>query len=72
LDIFPPDLGAVSDEHGERFHQDMSSMEIRYTGKRSQNLVADYCWNRMEEVPIANCREMTYRKTFEVVTELVS
>jgi hypothetical protein len=27
LDIFPPNLGAVSDEHGERIHQDISTME---------------------------------------------
>ncbi|UYV64915.1 hypothetical protein LAZ67_3002413 [Cordylochernes scorpioides] len=29
-DFFPDNLGAVSDEHGERFHQDISSMEKRY------------------------------------------
>ena len=33
LDFFPEDCGAVSDEHGERFHQDISSMEKRYQGK---------------------------------------
>ena len=27
LDCFPEDLGAVSDEQGERFHQDISNME---------------------------------------------
>ncbi|UYV74137.1 hypothetical protein LAZ67_11002222 [Cordylochernes scorpioides] len=30
LDFFPDNLGSVSDEHGERFHQDKSSMEKRY------------------------------------------
>ncbi|UYV80508.1 hypothetical protein LAZ67_19000385 [Cordylochernes scorpioides] len=30
LDFFPDNLGAVSDEHGERLHQDISSMEKRY------------------------------------------
>ncbi|UYV74872.1 hypothetical protein LAZ67_12001574 [Cordylochernes scorpioides] len=33
LDFFPDNLGAVSDEHGERFHQDLSSMEKRYQDK---------------------------------------
>jgi len=33
LDFFPENCGAVSDEHGERFHQDISSMEKRYQGK---------------------------------------
>jgi hypothetical protein len=27
LDFFPPKLGTVSNEHGESFHQDISTME---------------------------------------------
>jgi hypothetical protein len=30
LDFFPQNLRSVSDEHGERFHQDISTMEKRY------------------------------------------
>jgi len=31
LDFFPPEnLGKISDEHGERFHQDFMTMEKRY------------------------------------------
>ncbi|UYV76697.1 hypothetical protein LAZ67_14001794 [Cordylochernes scorpioides] len=37
LDFFPDNLGAVNDEHGERFHQDISSMEKRYQGKGETN-----------------------------------
>ena len=33
LDFFPENLGKVSDEHGERFHQDITAMEKRYQGK---------------------------------------
>jgi hypothetical protein len=33
LDLFPQNLGAVSDEQGERFHQDIAVMEKRYQGK---------------------------------------
>ena len=29
-DFFPPNLGAVSDEQGERFHQDIATIEKRY------------------------------------------
>ncbi|UYV84810.1 hypothetical protein LAZ67_X003586 [Cordylochernes scorpioides] len=32
----------VSDEHGERFHQDISSMEKRYQGKWSPGMLTDY------------------------------
>ncbi|UYV69496.1 hypothetical protein LAZ67_6003799 [Cordylochernes scorpioides] len=44
LDFFPDNLGAVSDEHGERFHQDISSMEMRYQGPQF-----DFEWPLMAE-----------------------
>ena len=42
LDIFPVNLGAVSDEKGERFHQDIQVMEDRYQGRRDCHMMADY------------------------------
>ena len=33
LNFFPPNLGAVSDERGERFHQDITKMESNCQGK---------------------------------------
>ena len=33
LDFYPEDLGEVSDEHGERFHQNIMAMEKGYKGK---------------------------------------
>ena len=44
LQFFPENLGAVSDEHGERFHQEISTMEKRYRGKWSPSMLADFCW----------------------------
>jgi hypothetical protein len=44
IDFFPENLGAVSDEHGERFHQDISNMEKRYQCKWSLSMLVDYCW----------------------------
>ncbi|KZC14517.1 hypothetical protein WN55_07024, partial [Dufourea novaeangliae] len=38
LDFFPESLGAVSDEYGEQFYQDISCMEKRYQGKWSANM----------------------------------
>jgi hypothetical protein len=34
LEFFPENLGAVSDEHGERFHQDMRSALFWDTTRR--------------------------------------
>ncbi|KAJ4430845.1 hypothetical protein ANN_19436 [Periplaneta americana] len=42
LDIFLPNLGAVSGEHEERFHREISKTKRRYTGKSSSSMPADY------------------------------
>ena len=42
--IFIFSLCDVSDEHDERFHQEISEIESRYKGKPSPSLLADYCW----------------------------
>lgn len=44
LDFFSPNLGAVSDEHGERFHQQIAVMENRYQGNFNPHMMGDYCW----------------------------
>ncbi|UYV61238.1 hypothetical protein LAZ67_1004000 [Cordylochernes scorpioides] len=61
LDFFPDNLGAVSDEHCERFHQDISSMEKRYQGKWSPGMLADYCWTLKKDVPQAKYRRKSTR-----------
>ena len=44
LDYFPGNLGDVSEEQGERFHQDIRTMEERYQGRWDVHMMADYCW----------------------------
>lgn len=44
LDFFPDNLGDESDEHGERFHQQMKEMERRYQGVWDEAMMGDYCW----------------------------
>jgi hypothetical protein len=44
LDFFRDNLGDVSDEHGERFHQDIRTMEQRYQGKWDAAMMGDYIW----------------------------
>ncbi|KAJ4447665.1 hypothetical protein ANN_09672 [Periplaneta americana] len=43
LDFFPPSCGAFSDEHGGRFHHDISVMEQRYQCRWNETMLADYC-----------------------------
>ena len=42
LSEFPANLGDVSKEQGERFHQDVKVMEERYQGRWNCNMMADY------------------------------
>ena len=46
LDFLSDNCGMVSDEHGERFHQDIAIVEQRYQGKWSTAMLADYCCTR--------------------------
>ena len=45
LDKFLENLGSVSDEQEERFHQDLMTVEERYQGRWNRHMMADYCWN---------------------------
>ena len=49
LDFFPPNLGAVNYEHGERFHQDLMVMENRYDNEWTTNMPADYGWTILRD-----------------------
>jgi len=51
LDFFPDNCGMVSDEHGERFHQENATMEKRYQEKWSTSMLADYCWTLVRNAP---------------------
>jgi len=56
LDFFPENLGKSSDEHRERFHHDIMSMEKWYQGKWTSSMLADYCWTLKMDVPDAKYR----------------
>ena len=53
LSCFPENLGAVSEEQGERFHQDIKEMERRYQGQWNVNMIVDYYWMLHREEPQA-------------------
>ena len=41
LACLPENLGDVNDEQGERFHQDISDMEVRYQSRWDATILAD-------------------------------
>jgi len=60
LDFFPENLGEVSDEHCERFHQDIMTMEKRYQSKWTSSMLADCCCTLKRDVPEAKFRRKSY------------
>lgn len=49
LDFFRDNLGKLSDEHGERFHQQIKQIEKRFQGKKHENMLAEFIWYAFEE-----------------------
>lgn len=64
LEFFPANLGDVSDEHGERFHQDIRTMEERYQGRFNSNMMGDYCWFLQRETTVHHKRKSRCLKHF--------
>lgn len=49
LNDFAENCGDYSDQHGEKFHQDIKRMEKRYGGKDLRKMLADHCWTLIRE-----------------------
>ena len=57
---FPENL---SDEQGERFHQDISDMKVRYQGHWNATMLADYCWSiKRDDAGISHSRKSVKRQ----------
>lgn len=64
LSYFPENLGAVSEEQGERFHQDIKEMERRYQGRWDVNMMGDYCWMLHRELPDIPHKRKSSKRSF--------
>lgn len=64
LDRFPENLGDLSEEQGERFHQDIRTMEERYQGYWNANMMADYCWSIQSSTPGSTHARKSYKRKF--------
>lgn len=49
LDYFTHNLGHLSDECRERFHEDIKTMEDGYQYKWDTNMIAENCWGLMRD-----------------------
>ena len=64
LNFFPPNLGAVSDEHGERFHHVITKMESNYQGKWNPGMMRDFYWMFLLDIPEAKCTRSSKKSHF--------
>ena len=64
LDQFPDDQGVVSDEQGERFHQDLKIMEERDQGRWDKSMMADFCWSIKQNHPDEVYKRKSYKHKF--------
>ena len=64
LDYFPENLGDVSKEQGERFHQDIRTMEERYQGRWDFHMMADYCWTLIRDCTEQSHSQKSHKRTF--------
>ena len=62
LDCFPENLGAMSEEQGEHFHQDLKTVEKRYQGRWDENIMAYYCWGLKRNETGSHSRRIKKRK----------
>jgi hypothetical protein len=62
LGFFSPNCGAVSDEHGVHFHQDISAMGHRYKSSWSAAMLADCCWMVKRDASDAEYKRKTKRR----------
>lgn len=57
LDNFQDNLADTSEEHGERFHQELKTLEHRYQGRWGINMMSDYCWCITREGEVTHKRK---------------
>lgn len=62
LNYFPDNLGDFTEEHDERFHQDIKVMEKKYQGRWTVHMMADYCWMLKRDCTEEHQRKSKKRK----------
>ena len=65
LDKFKENMGAYSEDQGERFHKDILDFEHRYQGENNENMMRDYIWGLIRESDLQyNRKSRTFLSDF--------
>ncbi|KYN29160.1 hypothetical protein ALC57_01407 [Trachymyrmex cornetzi] len=65
LDFFPANLGEISEEQGERYHQDMKEIKRRYQGRWNSAMLGDYCWSLKRDEKNASHKRHCNSRSFD-------
>ena len=65
LDRFPANLGDLSEEQGERFHQDIRTMEERFQGRWDAHMMADFLWSIQSSTSSFKNRRKSYKRKIQ-------
>ena len=65
MDRFLGNLSSMSDEQGERFHQDLKEMDTRYQSRWDAVMIADYSWNLKRDLPAAEHSRSSKKRKFK-------
>ena len=65
MDRFSENLGSMSDELWERFHQDLKEMETRYQGRWDAIRMADYSWDLKRDLPAGENSSSARKRKFK-------
>lgn len=64
LDLFSENMGEISEQSGERFHQDIADFEERYRGQEvNPTMMGDYIWSRVRDDDPSKYRRQTKSTT---------
>ena len=68
MDWFPENLCSMSDEQGERFHQDLKEMATRYQDCWDTDMMADYCYNLKRDLPATEHSRSSKKQKFKLLS----
>ena len=64
LNKFSSNCGQYSEEHGERFHQDIAPIEKRYKGKNLIHMLGEYTWSLCHDEQNVENKRRSNKLTF--------
>lgn len=64
LEMFPENLGDVSEEQREHMHQDLRLMKFRYQGFWNTNMISDYCWSLIRHIHKSTHEKRALKRSF--------